>query len=236
MSRNHMSRHCLSPCGGLLSSNMTLHFQEENFQDAWQELDEPKLEGGWELFVETMGIKIYRLYREQSGLYEYKVFGSLKECSPELCADVYMDLEYRKQWDNYVKELCEKQCNETTLIYWEVKYPFPLSNRDYVYIRERKDLEINGRKIWVILAKSIDVSECPEKSGIVRVQGYKQSLALEDDGQSGTKVYMSYFDNPGGSIPTWVINWAAKSGVPSFLTNMQTACKNYSTYLSRKKM
>lgn len=213
---------------------MALHFQEENFQNACQELDEPKLDGGWVLLVEAMGIKIHGLYHEQSGLYEYKVYGSLKECSPELCADVYMDLEYRKQWDGYVKELYEKKCNETTVIYWEVKYPFPMSNRDYVYIRERKDLEVNGRKILLILAKSITVPECPEKSGVVRVQDYKQSLALEDDGQMGTKVYMSYFDNPGGSIPALIINWATKSGVPSFLADMQKACNNYLTYLSQK--
>lgn len=38
-----------------------------------------------------------------TGLYEYKVFGELASCSPELCADVYMDLTYRKDWDKYAK-------------------------------------------------------------------------------------------------------------------------------------
>lgn len=38
------------------------------------------------------------------GLYAYKVFGVLLEdCLPDLLADVYMDLAYRKQWDQYVK-------------------------------------------------------------------------------------------------------------------------------------
>ena len=40
---------------------------------------------------------------QNTGLYEYKVFGVLATCTPELCADVYMDLAYRKQWDSYVK-------------------------------------------------------------------------------------------------------------------------------------
>lgn len=43
------------------------------------------------------------LFPQQSGLYEYKIFGGLADCPPKLCADVYMDLEYRKQWDQYVK-------------------------------------------------------------------------------------------------------------------------------------
>lgn len=31
------------------------------------------------------------------------MFGTLASCSPAVCADVYMDLDYRKQWDPYVK-------------------------------------------------------------------------------------------------------------------------------------
>ena len=39
---------------------------------------------------------------EDSGLYEYKVFGTLSGVGPETCAKVYVDLEYRKTWDSYV--------------------------------------------------------------------------------------------------------------------------------------
>lgn len=37
-------------------------FADEEFQLAWKELDEPQLDGGWEPFAETMGVKIYRLF------------------------------------------------------------------------------------------------------------------------------------------------------------------------------
>lgn len=43
---------------------MSLRFTDADFQSAWTELDEPQLQGGWELFTETMGVKIYRLYDE----------------------------------------------------------------------------------------------------------------------------------------------------------------------------
>ncbi|XP_046893584.1 phosphatidylcholine transfer protein [Hypomesus transpacificus] len=209
---------------------MSLHFTEEEFQSAWKELDEPQLDGGWEFFTETMGVKIHRRFDKNTGLYEYKVFGVLATCTPELCADVYMDLAYRKQWDSYVKELHEKEYEGQKAIYWEVKYPFPLSNRDYVYVRERRDLDVEGRHIWVVIAKSAPETPCPERSGVLRVKDYKQTVAMETDGACGTKVFMNYFDNPGGMIPTWLVNWAAKSGVPSFLTDMQKACSSYSSY------
>ncbi|XP_029943483.1 phosphatidylcholine transfer protein [Salarias fasciatus] len=213
---------------------MSLLFSEEEFQSAWTELDEPQLDGGWELFTESMGVKIYRLYDQDTGLYEYKVFGVLDSCPPELCADVYMDLDYRKQWDGYVKELHQDQFEGRPAVYWQVKYPFPLSNRDYVYVRERRDLDLDGRRIWVILAHSSPETPCAERSGVLRVRQYRQSVAMETDGARGAKVFMRYFDNPGGMIPAWLVNWAAKSGVPNFLTDMQKACSNYAAYCQRK--
>ncbi|KFQ64998.1 Phosphatidylcholine transfer protein, partial [Pelecanus crispus] len=168
------------------------------------------------------------LFPQQSGLYEYKVFGGLADCPPKLFVDVYMDLKFRKQWDPYVKELYEKTCDGERVIYWEVNYPFPFSNRDYVYVRECREMAVDGRKIWVVLAENVSVPQFPEKPGITRVKSYKQSLAIESDGKTGSKVYMYYFDNPGGNIPSWLINWAAQSGVPAFLKDMQEAGRNYS--------
>lgn len=37
-----------------------------------------------------------------SGLYEYKIMGSISDVLPDVCKQVYMDLEYRKNWDDYV--------------------------------------------------------------------------------------------------------------------------------------
>lgn len=39
---------------------------------------------------------------QTSGLYEYKVYGTLDDCPPDVCSEVYLDLEYRKKWDSYV--------------------------------------------------------------------------------------------------------------------------------------
>ncbi|XP_075417680.1 phosphatidylcholine transfer protein isoform X2 [Tenrec ecaudatus] len=205
-------------------------FSDQQFREACAELQRPALAGAdWQLLMETLGISIYRLLDQQSGLYEYKVFGVLEDCPPALLADVYMDLGYRKQWDQYVKELYQQDCGDgETVIYWEVKYPFPMSNRDYVYLRERRELEVEGQKVLVVLARSTATPQCAEKSGVIRVKQYKQSLAIQSDGKKGSRVFMYYFDNPGGHIPSWLINWAAKNGVPNFLRDLAKACHNYS--------
>lgn len=58
-------------------------------------------------------------------------------------------------------------------------------------MRERRDLDMNGRRIWVILARSSPESPCAEKSSVLRVKDYKQSVALESDGARGTKSELS---------------------------------------------
>lgn len=57
----------------------------------------------------------------------------------------------------------------------------------YVYIRECREMDVDGRKIWIVLAQSVSIPQCPEKPGIVRVKSYKQSLAIESDGKTGSK-------------------------------------------------
>ncbi|XP_074967129.1 phosphatidylcholine transfer protein isoform X1 [Phalacrocorax aristotelis] len=212
-----------------MAARRRLGFSEEQFRATCRELDQPPPAVGrsCQLLADSMGVRIYRLYDEQSGFYEYKVFGCLADCPPRRLVDFYMDLDFRKQWDLYAKELYEKTYDGEKVVYWEVKYPFPLSNRDYVYIRECQELDVNGQKIWVVLAQGVSVPQCPERPGIIRVKTYKQNLAVESDGKTGSKVYMYYVDNPGGRIPLWLVNWAAKSGVPAFMKDAIKACRCY---------
>ncbi|XP_004434805.1 PREDICTED: phosphatidylcholine transfer protein [Ceratotherium simum simum] len=203
-------------------------FSEEQFWEACAELKQPALAGAdWELLVEAMGLRFYRLRDQETGLYKYKGFGVLKDCPPALLADVCMDLDYRKEWDQNVEELYERERNGQTVVYWQVRYPTFMSNRDYVYIRERRELDVEGRDIYVVLAQSTSHPEFPERSSVIRVTQYTQKLVLMSDGGNGSKVFMYYFDNPGGQIPTRLINWAAKKGVPEFLKELVKACQNY---------
>ncbi|XP_028393738.1 phosphatidylcholine transfer protein-like [Dendronephthya gigantea] len=216
-------------------------FEAAEFDQAVEELNCPKLEN-WEFFVETspegVHCKIYRQYDQASGLYSYKMYGTL-ECPPETCYQVYIDLEYRKKWDDYVKELYEftEEENGSTVrgIYWNVNFPFPLSNRDYTFVRDSRKLEVDGVQTYAVLGKSHPFSSRKEVSGVVRVSDFTQSLVLQPDEKGNTKAYMYYFDNPGGMIPTWLINWAAKTGVPRFAGNMRKACLSYEDFLQKRK-
>ncbi|XP_010851232.1 PREDICTED: phosphatidylcholine transfer protein-like [Bison bison bison] len=180
-------------------------FSEEEFQKACAELQHLQV-SGWELPVVTSVVKVYqRPLKKLTGLHEYKVSGIVRS-PPDLLADVYMDLEYRKQWDQYVQELHEIKVDGEEAVYWQMKYPFPMSNRDCVYVRQRRELNFEGRKVHVILAQSISVPWFSEKSGMIRVKQYKQSLAIQSYDSWRSEVFMYYFNNPGGQIPFWILN------------------------------
>jgi hypothetical protein len=45
---------------------------------------------------------------------------------------------------------------------------------------------------------------------------------------------MHYRDDPGGSIPSFLVNWAASSGVGSFVKSMTDACRKYADWRARQ--
>merc|ERR1712110_1374897 len=92
------------------------------------------------------------------------------------------------------------------------------------------EVQESSRKLYLVLAKPFPTPSIPEKKGVVRVNEFALSFVLCSNEKGGTKAYMKCYDNPGGYIPTWAINWAAKIGVPQFLTIMHRACRGYPEY------
>lgn len=90
---------------------MSLQFTDEEFQEAWRELDEPQLEGGWELFTETMGVKIYRLLDKVGKINQSAAFTTGRTVLPQ---SVRIRLRFRSSVcsvvtiiDNLYKNWCE---------------------------------------------------------------------------------------------------------------------------------
>ncbi|XFG10318.1 PREDICTED: phosphatidylcholine transfer protein isoform X2 [Capra hircus] len=199
-------------------------FSEEQFREACAELQGPALSGAaWELLVETRGFSVYRLLDQPTGLYEYKIIGTLR-APPGLLADTFTNLGYIKRRIPQVTEAYETECNGETVIYMKMEFPFLLSNRDCVYVQQRRELDFRGRKIQVVLAKGTSMPQFPERSDFIRVRQCQVKLAMESDGSNRSKVLIHCFINPGGIIPSWIINLVAKHGIPGFLADLEDAC------------
>ncbi|XP_078490395.1 phosphatidylcholine transfer protein [Ciona intestinalis] len=211
-------------------------WNDDVFDSMIHQLDHKELDG-YEFLAESMNVTIHRTPKGNAGLYDYKLYATLPDASPEEIASVFLDNKYRVVWDEYVTELYVVQKNEKgpDVIYFNVDFPWPLSNRDYVYGRETRRMTKNGEDFVVIVMHSVLKHNVPEVSGAIRVDDYHQSLALGKWGDHGTRAFIQYYDNPKGSVPSWLVNWAAKTGVPAFMKDLQRACKGLPKFLAEQK-
>ncbi|KAI8975687.1 hypothetical protein BDF20DRAFT_624943 [Mycotypha africana] len=192
---------------------------------------------GWEFYMKNEDYQVYRrpAHDRNPNLYEYRAIGGWKDVRAATLAHVYLDLDFREKWDKNMKShqrftVADSANAEDHYdgLHFEIKYPWPLANRDYVYAMEKRVVRDDETSIdyQVILGESLLASSFPQTKGVVRIDTYKQNICLHptEDG-NGCYVFMDYFDDPKGNIPKSVINWAAKTAVPMFINSLKDACK-----------
>ena len=57
----------------------------------------------------------------------------------------------------------------------------------YTYVREVREFDRDSGHVWVVKAEGRGFPSHGPRPGVVRVNEYKQSAALTDDGKGGTK-------------------------------------------------
>jgi len=175
----------------------------------------------------------------KDGLYEYQAVGLLNGVAPETCHRVYSDLAYRKRWDDHMKRWSDVP-GLPNGVHWVVKYPWPLSDRDYVYTRVERTRPTAHGEAYVTLANAATAAGVPPKSGVVRVKEYRQTVVFlpapggSSGGPARTKVYLHYFDNPGGSIPTSVMQSVVHSILPTFAHNFVNGAPRHAGQRGRR--
>jgi StAR-related lipid transfer protein 7, mitochondrial len=106
----------------------------------------------------------------------------------------------------------EKYDDGCECVYWGVKFPWPLTNRDYVYFRRGKRDEETGAYFQVSMGGTHESRPATKKC--VRVETYTNTMAMRDTGENTVEFVLIYYDDPNGSIPKAMINWAVSTAVP----------------------
>lgn len=171
--------------------------------------------GEWEFYVKSPDFTVYRkpAHDRNPNLYQYRSMGGWKDVHPDTLAHVYLDLDFRKKWDKNMQShqyfVIPPEENDDDDFdnsggghsgnHFEMKYPWPLSNRDYAYTIERKLIKDKeeGTKYQVILGESLPSTSFPQKKGVIRIDTYMQNICITagKDGK-GSYVFMDYFDDP----------------------------------------
>lgn len=187
-------------------------------------------ENNWIPFLERKDIIVWRKedphYR---GLFAYKVYGSYDDVTAYDFLCVQLDTEYRKEWDRTAAELTildSDPFSNSDIIYWVMKWPRMFSNRDYVFNRRYKIDE--KENIMVVVNKCTEHPQCPESKENIRVKEYWSSMVIRPHKhftEPGIEYCLTYFDDPGVSIPSAITSWVAVSGLPDFLMRVREAAR-----------
>lgn len=182
----------------------------------------------WEPFAERKDMLIWRKeHKEHQGLYMYKVYGRFEEVNAQDFLHVQIDTSYRLKWDKTVADIHVVDSDPSTnsdVIYWEVKWPHMFANRDYVF--KRRFAVYLNKKLMIIVNKNTEHPSVPPKSDAQRVNEYWSYMVirpLTEFSEPGIEFVLTYFDDPGLSMPSYLAGWIAMSALPDFLLRLREA-------------
>lgn len=173
----------------------------------------------WVFKKEKDGIKIYSRQSDISRFNDLKIEVDLPGTPAQLGA-ILFDVEKYPQWAYGTKTcvLVKKVNNREIIYYSEIDVPWPASNRD-LYANFKLTYDSSGRSLNVI---SVGLKNYqPDKKDIVRIplsRGLWNISSISDK-----KIHLQYILqlDPGGSVPTWVLNLFATKGPLETFENLK---------------
>ncbi|KAG8224323.1 hypothetical protein J437_LFUL004279 [Ladona fulva] len=184
----------------------------------------------WVPFAERQDMLIWRKeHKDHQGLYMYKVYGRFEEVNAQDFFHVQIDTSYRLKWDRTVADLHvvdSDPSSNSDVIYWEVKWPHMFANRDYVF--KRRFIIDMKQKMMIIVNENTEHPAVPPKSSVQRVSDYWSYMVikpLREFSEPGIEFVLTYFDDPGLSMPSYLAGWIAMSALPDFLVRLREAAQ-----------
>ena len=159
-------------------------------------------------------VLVYTCHQPESKIKSIKASFTVQGKLSELTARV-MDVNSYTAWQyRIIKSDILKNINERELIFHsEVSAPWPVSNRDMVaHLTAEQD---KLTKAVTITIRGIPDFIPPMNSEVVRVRQSLGKWVVTPLGKGLLKVEYSFVVDPGGSIPSWLVNMAAAEG-PSY--------------------
>ncbi|KAF9356613.1 hypothetical protein BGX26_005003 [Mortierella sp. AD094] len=112
-----------------------------------------------------------------------------------------------------------------TLVPTSTHSPSPLASSSHLAVPGSSNAAASSVSLPTTGSEAHKVFKLPPTNKSVRVEEYRQDVVMvpSEDGK-GCYVWFGYFDDPKGHIPSSIVNWATKHGIPGFLKGIQDAC------------
>jgi hypothetical protein len=159
-------------------------------------------QGKWELKKDEDGIAVYTRKASKGSIKELRVVCELDATKPQLISTIENIADYNSWVYSNKKSTILKIINPQNIIYYTQSHlPWPIKDRDLIV-----ELTVNAAsEVLNIQAKSLP-GYLPEEKDYIRVP---YSLALWKVTQAPNnklKVDYTFSVDPGGSIPSWIVN------------------------------
>lgn len=191
--------------------------------------------GGWVQAKKTSKVTIYNRTRSGSKVKELKAIGVIN-APPWVCKNVVDDVGRFNEFMPYT-EVSDvlKRGKGTVVHYQRIDAPF-VSDRDYTIIgtdrsKRLPDGTIVYKKTW----NGANNLGPKKKSGVVRVEVVEGFWQFEpvDGGKKSKTTYYLYTD-PGGALPSFVINAANGRAIPGVFEAVEKKAQNDPRYRKAK--
>lgn len=159
-------------------------------------------QGSWELKKNENGIAVYTRKSATGNLKELRVTCELAATKAQLISTL-QDIGNYNDWvySNKKSEILKSLNSNKIIYYTESRLPWPIKDRDLIV-----QLDINsGPETLEIQAKSLP-EYLPQNKKFVRVPYSLAKWKVTQGDNDKLKVDYTFSVDPGGSIPSWLVN------------------------------
>ena len=158
---------------------------------------------GWRLRKEKNGIQVYTKERPESHLYMYKVRTRIvmkPQKVYEQVVDFRENLKYMELLDS-IAYLDHRQ-DERYMNYMRFDLPWPVKNREMVM-----DMKVQIGTERIRLVSNNKTMSRSSGDDMIPIEDFYEEWVIEwDESEKITHITVQGWVNPGGAIPSWVVN------------------------------
>jgi ribosome-associated toxin RatA of RatAB toxin-antitoxin module len=179
----------------------------------------PNMANAWDLAKKQNGITVYTRSVKGSNFKEYKAIAHIKASLSSLVA-IVEDISAYPSWIHTCKEgkLLKRLNEKETYNYTINDAPWPVRDRDAAV--HNKISQNPEDRVVTIEIKGIP-DYIPEKTGLQRVKKIDGSWRFTPLGNDTVEVVYQVHSEPGGNLPSWLVNSVVVDQPFYTLVNMQ---------------
>ncbi len=175
---------------------------------------------GWTLQLAADGLEIYTRKWPGSDFVAVKASQRVEAPLSTIVAN-YLDVAAFPEW---VKDMAEAReitsldAERERLVYMRMDMPWPLQDRDIVAAQRYRQLPDNK----VVKIREWHAGDAlPKVDGVVRVPRTNMELILVPESKSTTRMIFQGHNDPGGIIPSFLVNWMIEDVFYVSMLNMR---------------